>query len=107
MALIDNGEFINRFYQLQNNAIKLFSDAKNIENTCDDVSESYAAYEQAFNAYNEFYQAICEKEENCNKINTIVDKDYKRKYMRSLIWNGIMGVIAVASLVFGIVGVLV
>ena len=104
LSVIDNGNFSREFYRLEKNAEKLLKNAKMIEVSADDVNESYATYEEAYNAYDELYRKARDKETDCKEVNGILDKDYKKKFKISLIFNGIMGLLTVASVVFGIIG---
>lgn len=105
LTLIDAGTFIDKLYSNENDAQESFLNAKKVECECDDIEDCFALYQEAYNKYADTYQFIQSKSVDGGKLKALVDKDYKRKLKASIIWNIIMGVVSVASLIFGIVSV--
>lgn len=103
ISLIDNGDFANQFHAQQVTAESLLIKAKLIENDSDNVEESYAAYEDAYNAYMNLNRLINQKKESTNRMSAIVATNQRKKYKISIIVNIVMSVLTVASFIFGIV----
>ena len=108
LSLIDNGSFINYFHESEIKAQDAFNFAKDSEAegicSCDEL---YGYFENAYNLYSNLYNTIKEKRVDAAKVNSLVDSEYKKKYIISLIFNIAMGVVSVASLVVGIVGLVI
>lgn len=105
-ALIDNGTFIDEFYEKLDLAQKSFLKAKQAETSSKDVSVSYPLYEMAYNAYDDIYHFALDKKKDSGKLKAITDKDYKKKFLISLAFNIGMGILAVGSFIFGLIAIL-
>lgn len=105
LSLIDTGAFIDKLFADENEAQNLFLKAKEVECECNDIEDCFGLFQEAYNKYYEIYKFIQSKRVDGSKLNALVDKDYKRKLKVSIIWNIVMGIVSVASLIFGIIGV--
>lgn len=107
LALIDAGDFCDKLFADENAAQNVFLEAKKAECECNDIEDCYILFEDAYNKYVDIYRYIQSKIIDGSKLKALVDKDDKRKLKISIIWNIIMGIVSVASLIFGIIGVVI
>lgn len=102
IALLDNGMFLPKFKSLEKEAMKLYKNAKKTENQYDDVEKSFPLFEAAYIKYDELFTLIENEKSSGEIIRNIVECEYKKKFLISLIFNVIMGCATITSLIFAI-----
>lgn len=68
LSKVNNGEFLIELTNMYTDAVEKTMTAKEIENTADDTTESYSAYEEAYYASAQLYKHIKENLKNTERL---------------------------------------